>query len=87
MREIKLYFSKEKNLEDYGFIFFILGIFFLPSTIVIGVLFLLPAFLIASLQENKQFFKEKVKQGEIHKHWENSQKDIRDQKKVKFLIL
>ena len=34
---------------------------------------------------NKQFFKEKVKQGEIHKHWETSQKDIRDQKKVKFL--
>ena len=30
---------------------------------------------------NKQFFKEKVKQGEIHKHWETSQKDIRDQKK------
>ena len=34
---------------------------------------------------NKQFFKQKVKQGEIHKHWETSQKDIRDQKKVKFL--
>ena len=34
---------------------------------------------------NKQFFKEKVKQGEIHKHWETSQKNIRDQKKVKFL--
>ena len=58
MREIKLYFFKEKNLEDYGFIFFILGIFFLPSTIVIGVLFLLPAFLIASLSGNKPFFKD-----------------------------
>ena len=34
---------------------------------------------------NKQFFKEKVKQGEIHKHWEKSQKDICEQKKVKFL--
>ena len=58
MREIKLYFSKEKNLEDYGFIFFILGIFFLPSSIVIGVLLLLPAFLITSLSGNKPFFKD-----------------------------
>ena len=37
------------------------------------------------LDLNKQFFKEKGKQGEIHKHWETSQKNIRDQKKVKFL--
>ena len=58
MREIKLYFSKEKNLEDYGFILFIIGIFFLPSTIAIGVLFLLPAFVIASLSGNKSFFKD-----------------------------
>ena len=58
MREIKLYFSKEKNLKDYGFILFILGIFFLPSTIAIGLLFLLPAFVIASLSRNKSFFKD-----------------------------
>lgn len=58
MREIKLYFSKEKSIEDYGFIFFILGIFFLPSTLIIGILFLLPAFLIASLSGNKSFFKD-----------------------------
>ena len=58
MREIKLYFSKEKNLDDYGFIFFILGIFFLPSTLIISVLFLLPAFLISSLKGNKPFFKD-----------------------------
>ena len=58
MREIKLYFSKEKTLEDYGFIFFLLGIFFLPSTMVISILFLLPAFVIASLSEDKSFFKD-----------------------------
>ncbi len=58
MRALKLYFSKEKNLEDYGFILFIIGIFFLPSTIVIGVLFLLPAFVIASLSRKKSFFKD-----------------------------
>ena len=39
-----------------------------------------------NLQKKAQaFFKEKVKQGEIHKHWEESQKAICDQKKVKFL--
>ena len=34
---------------------------------------------------NKQFFKEQVKDGEIHKHWDESQKKIIDEKKVKFL--
>jgi len=34
---------------------------------------------------NKQFFKETVKKGEIHKHWDSSQKNICDEKKVKFL--
>ncbi len=58
MREIKLYLSKEKTLEDYGYIFFLLGIFFLPSTIVISILFLLPAFVIASLSSHKSFFKD-----------------------------
>ena len=58
MREIKLYFYKDKNLEDYGFIFFILGLFFLPSTILIGVLFLLPAFIITTLLRYKSFFKD-----------------------------
>ena len=34
---------------------------------------------------NKQFFKEAVKKGEIHKHWDTSQKNICDEQKVKFL--
>tara|TARA_B100001057_G_scaffold246492_1_gene246781 strand:- start:927 stop:1769 length:843 start_codon:yes stop_codon:yes gene_type:complete len=34
---------------------------------------------------NKQFFKETVKKGEIHKHWDSSQKNICSEKKVKFL--
>ena len=34
---------------------------------------------------NKQFFKETVKKGEIHKHWDSSQKNICNEKKVKFL--
>ena len=34
---------------------------------------------------NKQFFKETVKQGEIHKHWESSQEKIYEKKEAKFL--
>ena len=34
---------------------------------------------------NKQFFKETVKKGEIHKHWDSSQKNICNEKEVKFL--
>ena len=34
---------------------------------------------------NKQFFDQEVKEGEIHKHWEESQKKIFSRKKVKFL--
>ena len=34
---------------------------------------------------NKQFFKDKVKDGEIHKHWDESQKAIVNEKKIKFL--
>jgi len=58
MRKIKLYFLKEKTLEDYGFIFFILGIFFLPSTMFIGILFLIPSFIITSISGNKTFLKD-----------------------------
>ena len=34
---------------------------------------------------NKQFFKNEVKEGEIHKHWDESQKAIVNEKKIKFL--
>ena len=34
---------------------------------------------------NKQFFKNEVKDGEIHKHWDESQKAIVSEKKIKFL--
>ena len=58
MRKIKLYFLKEKALKDYGFIFFLLGIFFLPSTMIIGILFLIPSFIITSISGNKTFLKD-----------------------------
>ena len=34
---------------------------------------------------NKQFFKEEVKKDEIHKHWDESQKNLCNQKKIRFL--
>ena len=58
MREIKLYFYQKRTLEDFGFILFSLGIFFLPSTMAVGFLLLFPAFVIASLSGNKSFFKD-----------------------------
>ena len=58
MRNISRFFFKEKTLEDFGFIFFLLGIFFLPSTIAIGILFLLPALIITSFSGRKLFFKD-----------------------------
>ena len=58
MKKIKPYFLKEKTPEYYGFILFLIGIFFLPSTILFGILFLLPAFLITSFSGKKPFFKD-----------------------------
>ena len=58
MKKIKLYFLKEKNFKDYGFNLFLLGIFFLPSSIVIGIFFLLPALIISSISREKSFFKD-----------------------------
>ena len=58
MRKIKLYLLKEKTLADYGFILFLIGIFFLPSSIVIGIFFLLPSLSISSFLGKKSFFKD-----------------------------
>ncbi len=58
MRKIKLYFSKVKTFEEYGFNFFLIGIFFLPSSIVIGILFLFTAFIISSFSVKQSFFKD-----------------------------
>jgi len=58
MRKIKLYFSRVKTFEEYGFIFFLIGIFFLPSSIVIGILLLFTAFIISSFSFKQSFFKD-----------------------------
>ena len=59
-KPILLYLLKRKSIEDYGFLFFCLGIFFLPSTIFFGFLFLLPSLLISSFcLIDTNFFKDK----------------------------
>ena len=34
---------------------------------------------------NKQFFRNEVKEGEIHKHWDESQKNLCEKKEIRFL--
>tara|TARA_B100000614_G_scaffold177463_1_gene158450 strand:- start:748 stop:2052 length:1305 start_codon:yes stop_codon:yes gene_type:complete len=58
MRKITIHSLKGKTVKDYGSLFFLLGIFFLPSTILIGVSFLLPAFVISTLLSKKSFLKD-----------------------------
>ena len=58
MQKITINFLKEKTLGDYGYLFFLLGIFFLPSTMIIGILLLLPAFIISSFLTKTSFFKD-----------------------------
>ena len=58
MRNITIYSLKEKNLVDYGSILFLIGIFFLPSTLIIGILLLLPAFIISSILNKRSYLKD-----------------------------
>ncbi len=59
MKNISIDLLKEKSIYNYGFHLFILGIFFLPSTIFLGILFLLPSLLISSFfLQKKNFFQD-----------------------------
>ena len=49
---------KQRSLYDYGYFFFLLGVFFLPSALAIGILFLLPAFTIGSFVQKKSYLKD-----------------------------
>ncbi len=60
MNEIyKNNFLKKKSLKEYGSLLFISGIFFLPSTLLLGILLLLPASIIGAFLQKKSFFKDK----------------------------
>ena len=58
MRNITLYIQKGNSILNYGSLFFYLGIFFLPSSLAIGLFFLLPAFIVASFSREESFFKD-----------------------------
>ena len=58
MRKITIYSLREQTSADYGYLLFLLGIFFLPSTMIVGILLLFPGFLISSFSSKKSFFKD-----------------------------
>ena len=58
MPKLTIYSIKEKTIKDYGYFLFLIGIFFLPSAMVIGLLLLLPAFVISSIFSKESFFKD-----------------------------
>ena len=51
-------FFRQRELIDYGSFLFFLGIFFLPSSLFIGIIFLLPAAIIGSCFQKKSFLKD-----------------------------
>ncbi len=51
-------FFKNKSFKDYGFFLFLSGIFFLPSTLFVGLLFLLPSAIIGSFSNKNNYFKD-----------------------------
>lgn len=51
-------FLKKRSLEENGTLLFLSGIFFLPSTLFIGILFLLPASIIGSFLQKKPYLKD-----------------------------
>tara|TARA_B100000212_G_scaffold12788_1_gene9181 strand:- start:770 stop:2080 length:1311 start_codon:yes stop_codon:yes gene_type:complete len=58
MPKLTIYSLKEKTIQDYSYYLFLLGIFFLPSTMIIGILLILPAFIISSILSKESFFKD-----------------------------
>jgi O-antigen ligase len=50
---------RSKKINEYGLTLFLCGIFFLPSTLFIGIIFLLPAGVIGSFYQKKSFLIDK----------------------------
>ena len=59
LKNISKYFINKKNIKSYGELLFLLGIFLIPSTLFLGVLFILPAACIGSFINKNNFFKDK----------------------------
>lgn len=58
MNYLSLNSLKQKGVEKYGFFLFLIGVFFLPSTLFIAILFLLPSALIGSFMNKNFYFKD-----------------------------
>ncbi len=50
---------KNKNLLNKGQILFLVGIFLLPSTLIFGVIFLIPSAIIGFMENKRNYFKDK----------------------------
>ena len=59
IKNIKNYFLKSKNISSFGELIFLLGVFFLPSTLFIGVIFLIPAALLGSFNSKNNYFQDR----------------------------
>ena len=59
MQNLTRKFPQKFSTRYFGFILFLLGIFFLPSTLLIGALFLLPAAIIGSFSNHTNYLKDK----------------------------
>ncbi len=58
MQSIRINIFPKKSITKYGSYLFLLGVFFLPSSLIIGILFLLPALIIGSFSNKKAYFKD-----------------------------
>ncbi len=58
MKYITNTFLENKTINDYGLYLFLAGVFFLPSTLFIGILFLLPAAIVGSFIKKKSYLKD-----------------------------
>ena len=59
MRYEFINFFKNLSINNFGFILFLLGVFFLPSTLAIGIIFLLPSAIIGSFLQRRPYFQDK----------------------------
>ena len=50
---------KSRSIDDYGFSLFISGVFFLPSTLFIGIIFLLPAGILGIFLNKRSYLEDK----------------------------
>ena len=53
------YLLRKRTLYEYGLFLFLVGIFFLPSSLFLAIIFLLPAFIIGGSSHKNSFIKDK----------------------------